>query len=67
MKGYYCLVARSRPSILGEEFRAERVEVRVICQGSKEVAVDGSVFEEDRVIIRENQTISQGDRVRPVS
>lgn len=67
MKGYYCLVARSRPSILGEEFRAERVEVRVICQGSEEVAVDGSVFEEDRVIIRENQTISQGDRVRPVS
>ncbi len=66
-KGYYCLVARSRPSILGEEFRAERVEVRIICQGSTEVAVDGSVLEEDRVIIRENQTIGQGDRVRPIS
>ena len=67
MKGYYCLVARSRSSILGEEFRAERVEVQVVCQGSTEAAVEGSVFDDDRVIISENQTIGEGDRVRPVS
>jgi len=67
MKGYYCLVARSRPSILGEEFRADRVEVQVVFQGSTEVAVEGSIFEDDRVIVSESQTIGEGDRVRPVS
>ena len=67
MKGYYCLVARSRPSILGEEFRAERVEVQVLYRGSREAAVDGAVLEEDRIIVRENQTIKEGDRVRVVT
>lgn len=67
MKGYYCLVARSRTSILGEEFRAERVEVQLLYQGSQEAAVEGSIFESDVVIVGENQTIHEGDRVRPVS
>lgn len=67
MKGYYCLVARSRSSILGEEFLAERVDVQVLYRGSREVAVEGAVFDEDRVIIRENQTIGEGVRVRPVT
>ena len=67
MKGYYCLVARSRPSILGEEFRAERVEVQVLYRGSREAAIEGALLEEDRIIVRENQTIGEGDRVRVVT
>lgn len=67
MKGYYCLVARSRTTMLGEEFRAERVEVQVLYQGAREAAVEASIFESDAVIIGENKTISAGVRVRPVS
>ena len=64
---YYCLVARSRPSILGEEFRSERVEVQVLYRGSREAAIEGALLEEDRIIVRENQTIGEGDRVRIVT
>lgn len=67
VKGYYCLVARPRSAILGEEFRAERVEVQVLWQGDQEVAVEASLFEGDAVITGENQTIGEGSRVRPVS
>ena len=67
MKGYYCLVARSKPDILGEEFRAERVEVRLVCEGSNEVAVEGPLMAEDEIIVRSNQVIGEGDRVRMVS
>ncbi len=65
-KGYYCLVARVRPAILGEEFRAERVNVELLYQGSQEAAIEGSIFSGDRVIIGENKTIGEGVRVRPV-
>ncbi len=67
MKGYYCLVVRSRQSILGEEFRAERVDVQLLYQGSQEAAIEGSIFEHDTIIVGENQTIREGVRVRPVS
>ncbi len=67
MKGYYCLVVRSRQSILGEEFQAERVDVQLLYQGSQEVAIEGSIFDNDTIIIGESQIISEGVRVRPVS
>ncbi len=67
MKGYYCLVARTRSTILGEEFRADRVDVQLVYQGSSEAAVDGAIFEGDAVIVGESQTIEEGSRVRPVS
>ncbi len=67
MKGYYCLVARTVSTILGEEFRAERVDVQVLFQGYQEAAIDGAVFDSDRVITGENQLIGEGSRVRPVS
>lgn len=67
MKGYYCLVARTRSTILGEEFRADRVDVQLVYQGSSEAAVDGAIFEGDAVIVGESQTIGEGSRVRPVS
>ncbi len=67
MKGYYCLVAKTRSTILGEEFRAERVDVELICQGSTEAAVEGALFEGDWVIVGESQAVGEGSRVRPVS
>lgn len=63
-KGYYCLVARIRNGILGEEFRAERIDVRVMYEGSKEVAVEGGLQTKDDIIVRSNQVIEGGDRVR---
>ncbi len=65
MKGWYCLVARPVNTILGEEFRAQRVNVEVLLQGNEEVAVDGALFETDQVIVGENKAIGEGSRVRP--
>lgn len=66
MMGYYCLVARPKTAILGEEFRAERVDVQLLYEGSTEAAIEGPVFEEDGIIVRSNQIIGEGDRVRMV-
>lgn len=66
MNGIYCLVAREHAAILGEEFRAERVNVEVLYRGSREAAVEGAIFEEDAVIVGENKGIAEGDRVRVV-
>lgn len=66
MKGYYCLVARPRKSILGQEFVAERVDVEVLCLGSTEAAVEGALLHSDEIIVRGSQVIGEGDRVRPV-
>ena len=41
--------------------------MQVLYRGSREAAVDGAVLEEDRIIVRENQTIKEGDRVRVVT
>ena len=66
MKGYYCLAARARSAILGEEFRAERVVVQLLSKGSTEAAIEGPIFEEDDIIVKSNQVIGEGDRVRKV-
>lgn len=66
MKGYYCLAARARSAILGEEFRAERVDVQLLSKGSTEAAIEGPIFEEDDIIVKSNQVIGEGDRVRKV-
>ena len=66
VKGYYCLVARPRKAILGEELRAERVDVRVVCQGDTEVAVEGGLQDSDPIITGSNQVIGEGARVRQV-
>lgn len=66
MMGYYCLVARSRSAIMGEEFIAARVDVQVLAEGSSEVAIEGPLLEEDEIIVKSNQVIKEGDRVRMV-
>lgn len=65
MKGWYCLVARPVDTILGQEFRARRVDVEVLLQGNEEAAVDGAIFETDQVIVGENKAIGEDSRVRP--
>ena len=67
MKGYHCLVARPKQAILGEEFVAERVEVRVLELGNTEAAVEGALQNSDEIIMRSNQVIGEGMRVRPVN
>lgn len=67
MKGYYCLVAQPRKSILGEEYRAQRVDVQLLYEGTREAAIDGPVHQEDMIIVRSNKVIGEGDRVRMVS
>ncbi len=64
--GYYCLAVRGRNAILGEEFVAERVEVRVEYQGESEAAVDGAFNTSDRLIVAGDQAVFGGERVRPV-
>lgn len=66
MKGYYCLVARPKRAILGEELVAERVNVQVIYEGDTEVAVEGGLQDSDEIIVEGNQIIMEGDRVRIV-
>lgn len=66
MKGYFCLVARPKNAILGEEFVAERVDVQVLYLGSTEAAVEGALLSSDEIIVGSNQVIGAGDRVRPV-
>lgn len=65
-KGYYCLIARPRKAILGEEFAAERTEVRVLELGETEAAVEGALQNSDEIIMRSNRSIGEGMRVRPV-
>lgn len=67
IKGYYCLVAQPRKSILGEEFRAQRVDVQLLYEGTKAAAIEGPLYESDMIIVRSNQVIGEGDRVRMVS
>lgn len=51
---------------MGEELRAERVDVRVVCQGDTEVAVEGGLQDSDPIITGSNQVIGEGARVRQV-
>lgn len=64
--GYFCLVAREKESILGRETVAERVELTPVCWGQEEVAVDGLIFKEDPIIVKEKEKekVEEGARVR---
>ena len=64
MKGYYCLAARPKKGILGEEIMAERVNVQVLYEGNTEAAVEGALQKSDEIIVEGNQIIEEGDRVR---
>lgn len=65
--GYFCLVMQSRNAILGEKFRAERVDVKLLYSGDTAAAVEGPLMDGDLVISRSDRVVNEGDRVRPVT
>lgn len=66
-RGYYCLVAQTRKTILGEELTAVRVNVELEQAGDTEAAIKGPVYQEDRIISSSDRMMSEGDRVRVIN
>lgn len=64
--GYYCLILQTRNTILGEEYRAARVDVELLFSGDTMAAVEGSLMKEDRIISGSDRVVNVGDRVRPL-
>ena len=67
MSGYFCLVLQNRNTILGEEYRAARVDVELLFSGDTAAAVQGTFTSEDRIISGSDRVVNVGDRVRPLS
>lgn len=62
--GYYCLVMRKQKTILGEEYKAARVELDLLISGDTMAAVEGALSPEEPVITESDRVIGAGDRVR---
>lgn len=63
-KGTYCLIAETKPTILGDEEIAVRVNVTVVKKDEAKAAVESAFTEADRIIAGSNKAIAEGDRVR---
>lgn len=59
---YYVLVARETNTVLGNELKAEKVEVQLLEKDSKKAAIEGNL--DGKVITESSKPISAGDRVR---
>lgn len=66
MSGEFCLVLRTYKTILGEEYRAARVDLKILERGDTKLAVEGPLTPEDQVITNSDRLISAGDRVRRI-
>ena len=64
VNGYYCLVLRKQKTILGEEYKAAKVEVELLAGGDTVAAVEGPLMAEEPVITDSDRVIGEGDRVR---
>lgn len=64
VNGYYCLVLRKQKTILGEEYKAARVDLQLLLSGDTKAAVEGALSSEEPVITESDRVISEGDRVR---
>lgn len=64
--GWYCLVLRSHKTIMGEEFRAFRVDLNLLEAGDSQAAVEGALTKDEPVITGSDRVFGAGDRVRPV-
>lgn len=64
--GYFCLILQPQKTILGEEYRAVRVDVELLYGGDSMAAVEGPLMEGDEVISGSDRIVNAGDRVRPV-
>lgn len=65
--GDFCLVVRAQKGILGEEYKAVRVDLTLLYSGDTSAAVEGPLMSEDRVISGSDRIVNAGDRVRPVT
>ena len=63
-KGYYCLGIRSQDSILGEEVKAERINVTLLDKDDTQAAIEGAIQPETKIIITSEKDVLTGDRVR---
>ena len=58
------LVIREKQSVMGMEQTVEEVDVIVKEQNMENVAVEGSLFPDDQIVIYSSKPIEKGDRVR---
>lgn len=65
--GWYCLAARKSKTILGEEYRAVRIELRLLQAGDTMSAVEGALSSEEPIITGSDRVVGAGDRVRPIT
>lgn len=63
-KGVYCLVARKKSTILGEEYVAERLNLTKKAKDVEQMAVEGAFTNETKIIKGSNKEINEGDRFR---
>ena len=63
-RGYYCLGIRATDSILGEEVRAERINITLLNKDDTQAAVEGAIQPDTKVIVTSERDVMAGDRVR---
>lgn len=61
----YVYVVRERQGILGKEYYAERINVRVLDENDSFVAVEGALDSESLIISSSTKEVKNGDVVRP--
>lgn len=62
--GAYCLVAKKKSTILGEEYVAERVNLTKKAKDVNQIAVEGVLTDDTKVIIESTKEIEEGDRLQ---
>lgn len=63
-QGTYCLIAESRETVLGTEYRAARVNITVEDKDSTQAAVTGNLGKDDLIISGSTKDIAERDKVR---
>lgn len=63
-KGYYCLGIRTVDTILGEEIKAERINITLLEQDDTQAAVNGAIQPDTKIIVASEKDVLAGDRVR---
>ncbi len=63
-RGYYCLGIRTKESILGEELKAERINIKLTDKDDIQAAVEGPIRADMKIIITSEKDVLAGDRVR---
>lgn len=61
-EGAYCLAAKKKNTILGEEYVAERISLTKKAKDMNKIAVEGVITEDTKVIVESSKEIQEGDR-----